>query len=67
MKKPSEVIGVIFLAGVAIFGILYLVSSTGIASKLQPDMFLGQLIGGFQDALTGIQVSISRMFSNFTK
>ena len=64
MKKTLEFVGVILLVGVVVFGILYFAS---LAGKLQPDAFLGQLIGGFQDALTGIQVSTTRMFSNLTK
>ena len=67
MKNTLKFVGVILLVGMVVFGILYLASSTGLAGKLQPDAFLGQLIGGYQNALTGIQVSITRMFSNLTK
>ena len=67
MKKISKIIGGIFLAGVAIFGILDLVSSVGITNNLKPEEMLGRLIRGFQDALTGIQVSITRMFRNLAK
>ena len=67
MKKTFKFVGVILLVGVVVFGILYLASLTGLAGKLQPDAFLDQLLGGFQDALTGIQVSITRMYSNLTK
>ena len=67
MKKILQVIGVILLIGVVVFGVLYLISSTGMASSANPGSLFGQLIGGFRDALNGIQASISRMFGNFTK
>jgi len=67
MKKILQVIGVILLVGVIVFGILYLMGSTDIASSANPGSLFGQLIGGFQDALNGLQASISRMFANFTR
>jgi len=67
MEKILKITGIILLVGVIVFGLLYLISSTGVASNVNPGSLFGQLIRGFQDALTGIQASISRMFSNFTK
>ncbi len=67
MKKLLLGIGVILLVGVIVFGVLYLVSSTEIARSANPGSLFGQLIGGFQDALNGLQASISRMFANFTR
>jgi hypothetical protein len=67
MKKLLQVVGLILLVGVLVFGVLYLISSTGIASKANPRSLFGELIGGFQAALNGIQASISRMFGNFTR
>ena len=67
MRKLLQVVGVILLVGVIVFGILYLLSATGIASKANPGSLFGDLIRGFQDALNGIQASIARMFGNFTR
>jgi len=67
MKKTLQVMGVIVLIGVVVFVVLYLISSTGMAGNANPGSLFGQLIGGFRDALNGIQASISRMFGNFTK
>jgi len=67
MKKMLQGIGMIVLIGMVVFGVLYLISSTGIAGNANPGSVFGQLIGGFQDALNGLQASISRMFANFTK
>ena len=67
MKKFLKIAGVVLLVGVAILGALYLIDSTGLASSLDPGSLFGQLIGGFADALDGLQASISRMFSNFAK
>ena len=66
MEKIFKFVGATLLVGLVIFGVLYLLNITGITNNLKPEEMLGQLIGGFQDALNGIQVSISRMFSNFT-
>ncbi|MGB7876439.1 MAG: hypothetical protein WBL25_18815 [Anaerolineales bacterium] len=66
MKKILKVIGVILLL-VIIMGVMYLLSSTKMASIANPGSLFGQLIGGVRDALNGIQASISRMFGNFTK
>ena len=67
MKNTIKVIGVILLVGVIVLGAIYLLNSTEIASKVNPGSLFGQLMGGILDALNGIQASISRMFSNFTK
>ena len=67
MKKILQAIGVILLVGVVVFGVLYLIGSTGVAGNANPGSVFGQLIGGFQNALNGLQASISRMFGNFTK
>ena len=67
MKKMLQVMGVIVLIGVVVFGVLYLISATGVAGNANPSSVFGQLIGGFQDALNGLQASITRMFGNFTK
>jgi len=67
MNKILKVIGVILLVGVIVFGVLYLIGSTELASSANPGSLFGQLIGGVRDALNGIQASISRMFANFTR
>lgn len=67
MEKLLKVAGVILLVGIIVVGVLYLISSSEIANSVNPGSLFGQLIGGVQDALRGIQESISRMFSNFTR
>ena len=67
MKKFLKVVGIILLVIVVVWGVLYLISLTGIADKLDPGSVFGQLIGGITGALNGLQEAISSMFSNFAR
>ena len=66
-NKAIKVVGSILITGVIIMGVLYLIRSSDIARYINPELLFGQMIGGFHELLTGIQKSISGMFSNFTK
>jgi len=67
MMKFLKVIGIILLVIVAVWGVFYLISLTGIADKLDPGSVFGQIIGGITGALNGLQESISGLFSNFAR
>jgi len=67
MKKVLKVIGIVLLVIVVVWGVLYLISLTGIADKLNPDTVFGQLMGGITGALNGLQEAISGLFSNFAR
>ena len=67
MKKFLKVIGIILLVVVVVWGVLYLISLTGIADKLDPGSVFGQIMGGITGALNGLQEAISGLFRNFAK
>ena len=67
MKKFLKVVGIILLVIMVVWVVLYLISLTGIANKLDPSSVFGQLIKGVTDALNGLQEAISGLFSNFAK
>jgi len=67
MKNFLKVLGVILLVMVAVWGVFYLLSLTGLADKLDPGSVFGQLVKGMTDALNGLQEAISGLFSNFAR
>jgi hypothetical protein len=67
MKNFLKVLGIILLVLLVIWGVFYLLSLTGIASKLDPGLVFGQLLKGMTDALNGLQEAISGLFSNFAR
>lgn len=67
MKKFLKIVGIILLVLVVIWGVLYLISLTGMADKLDPGSVFGQIIGGITGALNGLQEAISGLFSNFAR
>lgn len=66
MKSFLKFVGLLLIVGVVFFGILYLMDSTGVAGRVDPSSSIGQILREIQDALTGIQESISRMLRSFT-
>lgn len=67
MKKTLQGIAILMLVGALVFVVLSLINQNGSIGGENPGSVFAQLIGGFQDALNGIQASISRMFANFTR
>ena len=67
MKKFLKVVGIILIVVVVVWGVLYLISLTGITDKLDPGSVFGQIIGGITGALNGLQEAISGLFRSFAR